>query len=282
MKSRYKGVFPLSGGRGLARCSKQMPWVLIVASFLLCGCSRPLPLQVLVPPGATIEKGQPVYVDEVLAGEVASVTQEGGDHVANLLIKDASAKQMLKVGSLYLPSTGKVQITTEAVEPGAQLLPRGSRIASSSALGIMVKKWSTKSTVMSIGVALAAVVVLWLVFRSLVGTAGLILCAALAAVLTQAVFFHAIPYVEKVLNRIGPPAAENQALATPEPPAKPAPQGDVVLPSPGEVIQKAHASIQEMIVSRPSPAVVTWCILFVGLFILLNIVLGKVARVWKS
>jgi hypothetical protein len=254
----------------------------IVGAVLLCSCSRPLPLQVVVSPGSPVEKGQPVYVDTILAGEVVEITQEGGEKVANLVVKDKAAKELLKVGVLYLPTAGKVQINTDAVKAGAQPLPRGARIPASSALGILVLKYSNQSTLMAVGAALVVVVVLWLVFRSLVGTIGLILCTVLAGVLTQAVFFHAIPWVDKGLRHFGPPPVEAPAVTTPDAKSNAAPQAAISVPSPSDVLKKAEATIQELVTTRPSPAVVTWCLVFVGLFILLNVTLGKAARAWRS
>jgi hypothetical protein len=231
--------------------------------LLSSGCERSHPLQVVIEGQEAV--GQPVFVDELPAGSVVEVTTEGGSRVANLRIEDATARERLRVGALRVPAEGRVLIRTEAVAEGAALLPRGARVPTTSAAGYWVRKYSGEKTVLTAGVAVAGLVVLWLVFRSLLGTVGLILSGALAAVFTQAVHGRLVPTIASLLQ-----SGESTAPTTAAPTA-PASGG----------LGAAEGMIQEWVSSRPSPEVVTWCAVFLVAFLAVNLLLGKATRAWR-
>lgn len=249
--------------------------------LLLVGCGQPLPLQVRLSDNATLEKGQPVYVGDIEAGEVLNITEEGGDRVANLIIKDSEAKLLLKVGSYHIPSNGAVHIKTDLVASGAEKLPHGSRIPASSSLSVLVQKYSQTSTLLVVGGALAAIVILWLIFKSLVHTVGMILCGILSTILTQRISIYAVPYVEKMLSLLPKTAA---AAPFPSVPPSSAPElaltETIGLDVTNQVISKVEGSIEEIANTTPSPTVISWCLVFIILFIVLNVILGKAANAW--
>jgi hypothetical protein len=259
--------------------------VLCTALALLASCSRPLRLQVVLEKSEDITKGMPVNVDSAKAGTVVAVGEEGGERVANLAITLKEARDRLRVGALRVPESGRIQINTDAVKDGAALLPHGARIPTTSKVGYFVAKYSRTSTLAAVGIAVVVLVIVWLVFRSLVGTIGLILCVVFAGVLTQVIQPYAVPWVEKVLNHIGPPPAPSAAPSTPEPPKPSAPVPSAAkgpLPSAAQVYKQAESTVIEVMNSRPSPVVVTWCAVFVLSFIGFNLVLGRVSRVWRK
>ena len=141
------------------------------------------------------------------------------------------------------------------------------------------------STLAAVGIAVVILVILWLVFRSLVGTIGLVLCVLLAGALTQVINPYAVPWVEKAMNRIGPPPESAPASPLQEP-TKPAAPTEVAkqspLPSPAKAYKQAESTVIEVMNARPSPVVLTWCIVFVACFIGFNLVLGRVSRVWRK
>lgn len=261
-------------------------WIGIFAClFLLTSCSRALRLQVVLDGNEAVSKGMPVFVDAMEAGKVVAVGEEGGEKVADLAITVTEARQRLRVGALRVRESGRIQINTDAVKEGATALPHGARIPTTSKVGYWVAKYSQTSTLAVVGIAVVALVILWLVFRSLVGTIGLVLCVLLSGVVTQAIHPYVVPWVEKAMNRIGPPPASApiqpvQEPKTPPTPAESAAKG--TLPPAAQVYKQAEATIIEVMNSRPSPVVLTWCGVFVVLFIGFNLVLGRVSRVWRK
>ena len=178
-----------------------------------------------------LTKGMPVFVDSTQAGTVVAIGEEGGERVADLAITLKEARQRLRVGALRVPEQGRIQINTDAVKDGAVALPHGARIPTTSKVGYWVAKYSQTSTLMAVGIAVVILVILWLVFRSLVGTIGLVLCVLLSGVVTQAINPYVVPWVAKALNNIGPPPAAATASPVQEP-TKPAAPTEVSTQSP--------------------------------------------------
>lgn len=264
----------------LARCV-----VLCGAFVLLASCARPLRLQVVLEKDEDVAKGTPVLVDSTEAGTVVSVGEEGGERVADLAITEKGSRDRLRVGAVRVREPKRIQINTEAVKQGAAALPHGARIPSTSKVEYWVTKYSQTSSIVAIGIAVAILMVLWLAFRSLVGTIGLVLCVLLSGVVTQAIHPYVVPWVEKVLNRIGPPPAQISSPQVQKSEKAPAPAESAANSAPApaaKIYKQAEATITEVMNSRPSPVVLTWCAVFVVLFIGFNLVLGRVSRVWRK
>ena len=78
----------------------------------------------------------------------------------------------------------------------------------------------------------------------------------------------------------------------PPPVAAPAQAGQVAKPpsaseattssSTATVVKKAENTITEVMNARPSPLVVTWSVVFLVLFITLNMILGRACRSWRK
>jgi len=264
----------------------------IARSAILCGtlvllasCARPLRLQVVLEKNEEVAKGTPVHVDSTQAGTVVSVGEEGGERVADLAITVKEARERLRVGAVRVRESGRIQINTEGVKDGAAALPHGARIPSTSKVEYWVTKYSQTSSIAAIGIAVAILMVLWLAFRSLVGTIGLVLCVLLSGVVTQAIHPYVVPWVEKVVNRIGPPPAQTPSTPIQKTGKSPAPTESTAKsesPPAAKIYKQAEATIIEVMNSRPSPVVLTWCGVFVVLFIGFNVVLGRVSRVWRK
>ncbi len=260
-------------------------FVLFAAVGLLVSCSRPLRLQVVLDANEELTAGMPVFVDAVEAGTVVAIGEEGGERVANLAITHREATERLRVGVVRVRQSGRIQINTEAVKEGATALPHGARIPTTSTVGYWVAKYSQTSTLVTAGIAVVILVILWLVFRSLVGTIGLVLCVLLAGVVTQVIHPYVVPWVERALNRIGPPPQAAAALLAPTDTKAPATTGALTngsLPPAVKVYKDAEATVIEVMNARPSPLVLTWCAVFVACFIGFNVVLGRVSRVWRT
>jgi hypothetical protein len=258
--------------------------VVCVTVGLLVSCSRPLKLQVVLEKSEDVTAGMPVFVDSLKAGTVVAIGEEGGERVADLTITVKEARERLRVGALRVAEPGRIQINTDAVKDGAAALPYGARIPTTSKVGYWVAKYSQTSTLMTVGIAVVILVILWLVFRSLVGTIGLVLCVLLAGVVTQTIHPYVVPWVEEALNRIGRPpssvAAPQIQKQTKPPMVEVTPSGP--LPPAAKVYKEAEATVIEVMNARPSPVVLTWCGVFVACFIGFNIVLGRVSRVWRK
>lgn len=258
---------------------------------LLSACTRPLRFQVILDRDEAVSTDTPVFVDATPAGRVTSVGEEEGERVANLEITAREVRDQLCVGVLRVREAGRIQINTEAVKENAVRLPYGARIPTASKAEYLVRKYSRGSTLVVGGVAVAVMVVLWLVFRSLVSTIGLILCVVLSGIVTQVVHPYVAPYVERAMNTWGPPPAAAPVTpaapptspdgSTNPPTASSAPAPGSGLPSSSGVYRQAESTIIEVMNSRPSPRVVTWCLVFVVCFIGFNLVLGRVSRVWR-
>jgi len=252
---------------------------------LLVSCSRPLRLQVVLEKNEEMKKGTPVFVDSTQAGTVVAVGEEGGERVADLAITVKETRERLRVGAVRVPESGRIQINTDAVKEGATVLPHGARIPTTSKIGYWVAKYSQTSTLAVVGITVVILVIVWLVFRSLVATIGLVLCVLLAGVVTQVISPYAVPWVEKAMNRIGPPPASAPASPVQEPTKPPAPTEAATqspLPSAAKVYKQAESTVIEVMNARPSPVVLTWCIVFVVCFIGFNLILGRVTRIWRK
>ena len=266
----------------LEQIRRQIP--LLVAGFvalMLVSCDRPLKLQVVLDRDEVVQKGTPVYVDAVQAGKVTDVGVEGGERVAELAISDKEVRKNLCVGALRVKETGRIQIKTDTVKEGAKPLPRGARVPTASKIEYLVTKYNSKSTMVAVLIGIAALVILWLVFRTLVGTVGMILCVVLASIMTQVLHPYAVPWVERAMAQIGPPPEAKPAQAGQE--TKPPSTTEGAAPSTtATVVKKAENTITEVINARPSPLVVTWSAVFLVLFIGLNLILGRACRIWRK
>jgi hypothetical protein len=249
----------------------------ICVVLLLSGCSKPLNLQIVLEDDTNVTAGMPVYVDTLPAGKVVSVGEEGGEQVANLSIRAAPAKERLREGAIYIPDAERVRISTRKVEPGAPPLVNGARIPTKSGVIDFVMKYSKGSTLAAIGVTAAILLGLFLFFRSLVGAIGLIISVAVAGIVTHAVYSYAVPWVTQLYARLPDPSIA-QAAAGPTP--SPIPSGSDSTAS--KFVNRATKTIEEIMVMRPDPKVLTWCLVFVGLFIIVNLVLGRAGRAWKT
>ena len=259
--------------------------VLLGTLALLVSCSRPLRLQVVLEKNEEVAKGMPVLVDSTKAGAVVAVGEEGGERVADLVITVKEARERLRVGVIRVREPGRIQINTDAVMEGAAALPHGARIPTMSKVGYWVTKYSQTSTLAAVGIAVVILVILWLVFRSLVGTIGLVLCVMLSGVVTQAIHSYLVPWVEKGLNHIGPPPGLVPTQPVRELEKHPVPPESAIksaVPPAAKVYKEAEATVIEVMNARPSPVVLTWCIVFVACFIGFNLVLGRVSRVWRK
>jgi len=252
-----------------------------LAALVFASCDRPLKLQVVLDKDEVVQKGTPVYVDAVQAGKITNVGEEGGERVAEFSIRDKEVRSRMCVGAVRVKETGRVQIKTDTVKTGAKPLPHGARVPTASKIEYLVTKYSSKSTLVAVVIGIVALVILWLVFRSLVGTVGMILCVVLASILTQFALPYAVPWVERGLARLGPPPVV-EPVQTGKGLEPPAPSATNTAPSTAAVVKKAENTIIEVINARPSPVVVTWCGVFLMLFIALNLILGRVSRVWRK
>ena len=250
--------------------SKPTLVVLLISGLLSSACSKKETFQVVLGADETVDAGLPVFIDTLRVGSVGRVGEEGGDRVADLVIDMGAAGDKIRKGIIRVPVGGRIQLKSDAVKDGAPPLPKGARIPTRSGLLDTIISYSNRSTLMAAGIALAAVVILYLVFRSLVGAVGLIICSAIAAVLTQAVYLHLAPWVLKVYERF--PAAEGSDLGA---------TGGQVAPAGAGMVGKAMNTVTEVMQARPDPRMVAWCLVFLVAFIVLNLVLGRVARVWR-
>ncbi|MEI6605746.1 MAG: hypothetical protein WCP35_10585 [Verrucomicrobiota bacterium] len=256
-------------------------WLLSLATLMLASCSKPFKLQVVLDRGEAVEKGMPVFVDAAEVGKVTAVSNEGSERVAELTIADKEVRARLCVGVLRVVESGRIQIQTDTVKPGAVPLPSGARVPTASKIEYLVTQYNTKSTLMAVAVGVAVLFILWLIFRSLVGAVGMILCVVLASILTQVIHPYAVPWVVRAMAQLPPPPVA-QAVDVPGKPVADAPSNTTPPPATSGVVKMAQDTVTEVINTHPSPVVVTWCSVFLALFIALNLVLGRVSRVWRK
>lgn len=242
----------------------------VVSALLLAGCSTKSTFQVVLEEKEQVTAGLPVFLDDLQIGSVASIGTEGGDRVANLSIDMRAAKDQMRVGVVRVPTAGRIQLKGDGVEAGAPALAKGARIPTRSGVLDTLISYSNRSTLAAVGLAIVGFLAVFFVFRSLVGAVGLIICTAIAGVFTQAVYLHMAPWVLKLYARFPEPEASVGG----------GPQGDAV-PGGTGMVGQAMDSVREVMLSRPDPRMVAWCLVFLAAFILFNIVLGRVARVWR-
>ena len=267
-------------------CRKGRSLSLILVLLLAAGCDRPLGLQVVLDADESIGEGAPVFVDTALAGRVEHVGNEGGERVANLSITDEVAREHLRVGTVRIRESGRIQLRTETVAADAAPLPHGARVPTNSSMGYLVRKYSRGATLTTIGGALAAIMLLGGLFRSLVSTIGLVISVALSGVVTQMAHPYIVPIMSTAMDRLGPPpvnASPAPSAAVPPPASPPAGSGLPDLDSlTGGTLQRAEGTIREVMSTRPSPEVLTWCVVFTVCFIGFNLILGKASRAWRT
>lgn len=239
----------------------------LIVVLIIPSCSRTPTYQSVLQANETAEKGMHVFVDTQDAGVVTSVSEEGGDNVVDFQITNTAARSKIRAGTMRIPMAGKIQLSTVTVKEGAQALPNGARIPVRSALLQTIVSYSSSSTIILVCFAVFALVILYLIFRSLIGSAALIICAAIAALLASAVSPWATLWVQQLYAKFPPPAAQS------------VPEGTA---SPSGLIGGAMTNIKEVVVMRPNPTMIAWCLCFLAIFIILNIVLGKVSRVWRK
>lgn len=239
----------------------------LTALIVIPSCSRTPTYQSVLQANETAEKGMHVFVDTQDAGIVTSVSEEGGDRVVDFQITNTSVRDKIRKGTMRIPTPGKIQLSTDTVKEGAEVLTNGARIPVRSALLQTIVSYSSSSTIILVCVALVALVILYLIFRSLIGSAALIICAAISALLTSAVSPWATLWVQQVYAKFPPPAAKSVSE-------------EAVAPS--GLVSGAMTNIKEIVVMRPDPTMIAWCLCFLAIFIVLNIVLGRVSRVWRK
>lgn len=267
---------------GLGR--KFGPWAFLV-TFLLAACDRPLHLQVVLDTSESIAVGAPVYVDSVRAGEVDRVGVEGGERVADLSIRDAAARSSLRVGTVRTPEAGRIQLHTEAVHADAGPLPNGARVPTNSRLGYLVHRYSRGLNLTAAGGTVAAVLLLAAAFRSIVSSVGLILSIALASVATQFIHPYVVPAVESAMQKIAPSGTNSTTAGPGEDANSPIVDGEkagAIDSVGGGALRSAEGAIIEVMNTRPSPQVVTWCLVFTTCFVAFNLLLGRVSRAWRT
>lgn len=295
----YPRAHPMKASKSVCRML-----VAVVLSVGITACHRAAHVQAVVDKAENIEKGMPVFVDSIQAGTVASVSDEGGERVARLEISEKVAKERMRVGVVRLVSAGRIQLNTEAVKANAELLPDGARIPQSTQIGYLIRKYSDSSTLLAVGGGLAALLLSWMLFRSIVGTIGLVVTMALSGIATQALYPYGVPYMERALDRLGPPP-DTRAVVAPAPDVtgrttsalQPSAKSGLIDSMAGAVGGAAlrgavstadsigHAArerITRVVSGKPSPVVLTWASMFVVCFVCFNAVMGRATRSWRS
>jgi hypothetical protein len=250
-------------------CSKPM-LVAIVSALLLSACSSNETFQTVLGADEVVTVGLPVFLDDLQVGTVVNVGTEGGDRVADISVDMGAARDRMRVGVVRVATDGRIQLKSSGVEAGAPTLAKGARIPTRSAVLDTLISYSSRSTLAALGIAVVGFVLVFFVFRSLVGAVGLIICTVIAGVFTQVVYLHLAPWVLKLYARF--PAPEATGLGGPQ--AQGAPGGT-------GMVGQAMDSVQQVMLARPDPRMVAWCLVFLAAFIVFNMVLGRVARVWR-
>jgi len=240
--------------------------LLLCVAACLAGCSGSLKFQVVLNEGESIKPSDPVYVDSVKAGQVESVGIEAGDKVANISITAKEVKDRLRVGAVRVPEPGRIQINTDAVTGNDRMLSHGSRIPTKSKLVYLMEQYSHGSGLVTVLVCIVALVVVYMVFKGLMGALTTIIAIAMAALTAQVFHQKVLPWVVQVYAKLGPPP---QVLPQAASDAKTAA---------GKVVGGMNATIQDVISQFPPPAIVAFAVVgFVSLIIYL-IILGRLTR----
>lgn len=239
---------------------------LLCVTVILSSCNSSLKYQVVLNEGESFKAGDPVYVDSVKAGAVDSVTQEGGDRVANITITATEVKDRLRIGAVRVPEPGRIQINTESVSSNDRPLSHGARIPTKSKLLYTIEQYSRGSGLITVVVCVVVLVVVYLVFKGLMGSFIIIIAMSLAAITAQLFHHHALPWVKKAYEMIGPVP---QVAATTSGDAK---------TTTGKLVGGMNATIQDVISQLPSPNIVAFAVVgFLSLLVYL-IILRKLTR----
>lgn len=237
---------------------------LALVGIFLVGCGGGLRYQIVLNDGETLAEGTPVFVDSIEAGKVVSTGNEGGDRVADIVITAREVKERLRVGAIRVPEPGKVVINSDFVTADDQPLPRGARIPTKSKLVYLVEQYSRGSALITVAVALVGLVVVYLVFKGLMGSLLTIVAIAMAAITAQLTHRFALPLVERVYRYIGPPP-----IVTPAPggSGEASPEAGTAA---GKLVGDMNATIQDVISQMPPPGIVAFAVIgFISLVLYL-------------
>ncbi len=238
----------------------------LVCLGLLSGCSGPMKFQVVLNEGESYKPGDPVYVDSIKAGTVDSVGVEGGDRVANISISAREVNDRLRVGVVRVPEAGRIQINTESVTSNDRKLTHGARIPTKSKLLYTMEQYSRGSGLATVGVCLVALIVVYLVFKGLMGSLITIIAIAMSTLTASLVHQHALPFVKQAYEKIGPPP---QVVAL---------SGADAKTTAGKLVGGMNATIQDVLSQLPAPNIVAFAVVgYVSLIVYL-IILRKFTR----
>lgn len=252
--------------------------VLLLAAFC-ASCSSKHKLQTVLGADEQIEEGSPVTMNGKAVGQVLSVGEEGGDRVADFMIEDEAAMSQAREGLYRTKTENEIALKTDLIKEGAPPLARGARVPVRGAFSVVIEKYGRGSTLLVVAGGVVVLLLVWLVFRSLVGTAMLVICAVLAGVGAQLATPYATPYTKNWLDGLGPPPIPVEEMV--EPTATEMADGekkDGIL----EWMDMGEGALVKIASRKPSPFVVTWSIVFLVSFFVLNLMLARVSRGWRK
>jgi len=250
----------------------------VLFAITLSACSKAPKLQTVLEADEDISTGSQVTLNDRVVGKVVDVGKEGGERVANFVIEDKDSADRMQEGLYRVKGSGKVVLRTDLIEEGAKPLARGARVPVKGEIMVMIEKYSRGSSLIVAGVALVALVIVWLVFRSLVGTAMLVICGVFASIAAQLVTPYTAPHVKSWLDQLGPPPNLTEQVDQAETVQKP--EGADKKAS-DNLVKFGEGTLVKVASKRPSPWLVSWSAVFLIGFIFLNLLLARVSRGWR-
>ena len=240
----------------------------VLISLLFAGCSREIELKTKLLPDEKIPEKAQVFLDGATAGYVKAVRIESGDRIAVLALTDKSlAQQQIKLGTVRVVEDGRINLRTDLVRAGSPALQAGAFIPIRSKVEFTVKKYATNQTLVFVGIALIAVLVLCLAFKKVFNVGLVILCLALAGMTGWILHPHLVPYIEKFYA--SSPSTHNDASANEQSAAS----RDASAP-----IKEWETKFVQVLEHRPNPRVAAFAAILVLSFIPYALSLGIAMR----
>jgi len=212
-----------------------------------------------------LKSGDPVFIDEVVAGRIKRIESNSLGQVALIRIKKKYAEQAMRTGIVRDPTAGRIELTTAGITNAAPLLSEGSMIPATNELEFAVLKYSNRQTFLAVGIAMLGILTFAWLFKMFFSAVLIAISLGLSGGVAWLSHPLAVPFVESAYTML----SEQQAQSSPiEPPTA--------------VIDGVAARGVEILSSRPDPKYVAFASIFLLAFVIVSIIMGYALKTVKG
>ncbi|MGJ3242189.1 MAG: hypothetical protein ACFE0O_04420 [Opitutales bacterium] len=247
-----------------------IPFTFLICLVLLSGCREPHAYEVAIYESEALAPGDTVYLDNQPVATIEDIYRITDDQaVAKIRLQNKDAEDLFTKGIQRKPVQGEIHLETTGTgdaENGATLLP-GSRIPLRS-IPVPPAFWPpNQNTVIVLGILLAALIVVFFIFRTIIKATLTLVALALAIGGAYLTYPFLVPYTQQALELTQDQAAAIAADET-QPPAAESGSIDQALEKMGGFVQREDIN----------PGYLSFGLLAIMYFILLSIILGSARK----